>query len=106
MSLEERFRQRCLNLADAIAAARGPYPGYLRQGIERDGAVATVTRLVSGDPSSTFVELFRMNRLDLTVEAVIQESQWLGLFSEETRERARVRLAECGWEPGGSTGET
>ena len=106
MSLEERFRQRCLNLADAIAAARGPYPGYLLRGIERDGAVATVTRLVHGDPSSTFLELVRIKRLDLTVEAVIQESQWLGLFSEETRERARVRLAECGWEPGDPTGET
>ena len=97
MSLEERFHQRCLNLADAVTAARGPYPGYFVRGLERDGAVAKVKRLVLEPPSSTFKELVLIGRLDLAVEAVIQEPQWFSLFDEETRHKARDRLVDAGW---------
>ena len=97
MSLEERFHQRCLNLADAVSAATGSYPGYLALGLERNGAVAAVKGLVDRGPSKRFRELSLKQRLDLTVEAVIQEPQWFSLFDEETRHKARDRLVDAGW---------
>ena len=44
--LEAQFHERCLNLAAAVSAARGAYPGYFSRGLEQDGAVATAERLV------------------------------------------------------------
>ena len=99
--LEAQFHERCLNLADAVSAARGAYPGYFSRGLEQDGAVATAERLVLAQrPSVTFLELAVMKRLDLTVEAIIQDPQWSELFSEEIRQTARRRLESFGWESG------
>ena len=96
--LEERFHQRCLNLADAVSAARGAYPGYFSRGLEQDGAVANAERLVLAQrPSQTFLELALIKRLDLTVEAVIQDPQWHDLFGEEIRQTATRRLESHGW---------
>ena len=77
--LEAQFHERWLNLADAVSAARGAYPGYFSRGVEQDGAVANAERLVLAQrPSETFLELALMKRLDLTVEAVIQDSPRTG----------------------------
>lgn len=54
--------------------------------------------LVSGSrASSGFYKLAEMNRLDLTVEALVVESRWHQLFEVEVLQAARKRLTEFGY---------
>jgi hypothetical protein len=46
--------------------------------------------------SEGFVALQQAHRLDLTVEYLVLQPQWRGLFSDEERAIARIGLAECG----------
>ena len=59
------------------------------------GGVETAHRLLPG-MSDGFTELWKRNRLDLTVESLILQPKWLDLFSDDERAIARVRLRECG----------
>ncbi len=59
------------------------------------GGVETARRLLP-HTSDGFTELWKRNRLDLTVESLILQPRWQSLFSDEEREVARRRLLECG----------
>ena len=59
------------------------------------GGVETARRLLP-QMSDGFVELWRRGHLDLTVEALVLQSRWDDLFSDEEREMARRRLRDCG----------
>jgi hypothetical protein len=59
------------------------------------GGVETAHRLLPS-MSEGFTELWKRNRLDLTVESLILKPEWHELFSDEERELARTRLRECG----------
>lgn len=59
------------------------------------GGVETARRLLP-QMSDGFAELWRRDRLDLTVEVLVLQSKWHNLFSDEERELARNRLRECG----------
>lgn len=63
------------------------------QMLTEHGGVETARRLLP-HMSDGFTELWRRNRLDLTVEALILEPQWASLFSEKELEMARGRLKE------------
>ena len=47
--------------------------------------------------SDGYVALWERNRLDLTVEALVLQTEWHPLFSAQEREIARTRLAEYGY---------
>jgi hypothetical protein len=59
------------------------------------GGIETARRLLP-QMSEGFTQLWQRNRLDLTVEWLVLESRWHGLFSQVERETARRRLLECG----------
>ena len=65
------------------------------QMLTEHGGVETARRLLP-QMSDGFTELWRRNRLDLTVEALVLESKWDDLFSDDERRVARSRLRECG----------
>ena len=57
------------------------------------GAVETVKKLISKKPSSAFLALNRINRLNLTVEGVIIENPELHpLFTEAEIKKAKNRI--------------
>ena len=59
------------------------------------GGLETARRLLP-HMSDGFTELWKRNRLDLTVESLILQPRWHDLFSDEERDIARRRLRECG----------
>lgn len=65
------------------------------QMLDEHGGVETARRLLP-QMSDGFTELYRRNRLDLTVEALVLKPKWHDLFSVEERQMARDRLHECG----------
>lgn len=92
-------------MADLREAMLGIYQRSLRdtgvnhalfhQMIMDRGAHATALHLVHAPkPSDGYTDLFLKKRLDLTVEALVLETKWQPIFTDETRRLARKRLAE------------
>lgn len=69
------------------------------QMVSEHGGVATAKILINADkPSEGYTALWERGRLDITVEALIQDPKWLPLFDAEDIERARQRLIEYDYE--------
>ena len=64
----------------------------------RDGTINAIKKLVhSTEIPSGFTTLWEKQRLDLSVENIIQENEWINLFTEEDRLLAKKRLADYGY---------
>lgn len=58
-----------------------------------DGGYATVSKLVGGrNPSDGFVKLWESGRLDLSVEALVLETEWIRFFDEQLLKEAERKL--------------
>lgn len=73
----------------------GYWGNYFLRDVKSIGGVATVKKLVGKRGfSDGLLELQRLGRLDLTVEAIIQEERWHCLFTPAEGAKARQRLRE------------
>ena len=64
------------------------------------GGLGTARRLLAApEVSSGFTALYERGRLDLTVEALVVQSQFAALFSDHELEIARQRLQDLGYSP-------
>jgi hypothetical protein len=88
-------------------------PNYFLGMLESDGGYLTVIRLLSANGvSEGFKKLWEHSRLDLSVEALVVESEWRSAFDPILLARAENRLNEVGYrftrfaspQPGLSTG--
>ena len=76
----------------AQCAALNYHPTGMLQMIERLGGIGTARRLLELPPSDGFARLALLERIDLTVESLVLEPRWGGIFSDEERQIARRRL--------------
>lgn len=67
------------------------------QMVSESGGLAAARQLLHGAPSDGFTALWERGRLDLTVEALILDSEFSDLFTDDERKIARDRLAEYGY---------
>ncbi|MCG2719880.1 MAG: hypothetical protein L6266_04075 [Nanoarchaeota archaeon] len=75
-------------------------PGYFRKMLDDFGGLGTAKKLLAkDDTSSGFTELYELDRLDLTVEALIidNKEKYKKLFSDEEIETADRRLRELNY---------
>jgi len=73
--------------------AAGYTPSAYRTMLDREGAIPTARKLVfSRKPSDGFAKLWELKRLDLTVEHLVLQERWRGLFDEEMLAAAQRRL--------------
>ena len=57
------------------------------------GTIEAIKRLIHSDEvSSGFTTLWEKQRLDLSMENIIQEPEWIGLFTVDDRSLAKKRL--------------
>ncbi|SHM94734.1 GmrSD restriction endonuclease domain-containing protein [Cryptosporangium aurantiacum] len=71
---------------------------YLLAMLAEDGGVETAKRLLASATVSTgFTALWQKGRLDLTVEALVLDPRFAGLFTAEELDAARSRLAQFGF---------
>jgi hypothetical protein len=65
------------------------------------GGYETALRLIRApQPSDGYTALYERGRLDLTVEALVLQPEWQGLFDESDIELARERLQAYGYASG------
>ena len=101
--LEKRFNEAMVDVyRRAKDEARYTASRFLGMVTELGGYETARTLLHSPTVSEGYAALWERGRLDLTVEAVILQSEWLDLFSELEREIARRRLAEYSYDLGPS----
>ncbi|MGA7778571.1 MAG: hypothetical protein WCA85_12805 [Paraburkholderia sp.] len=63
-----------------------------------DGGYLTVAKLVGGkNPSDGFVKLWESGRLDLSVEALVLETEWIRFFDEQLLKEAERKLKGAGY---------
>jgi hypothetical protein len=79
------------------ASAIGYRPSLLLETIGQRGGVDAARQLTT-KTTEGFTRLLLLERLDLTVEALMLKPQWTSLFTEEELRRARRRLSESGYD--------
>jgi hypothetical protein len=71
------------------------YAARFIQMLNERGAVDTARTLIhSTGAIEGYTKLWRIDRLELSVEALSLRTEWQELFTDEDREAARVRLEE------------
>ena len=71
---------------------------YLQM-VAKLGGVNAAKKLINSDkPSEGYTALWERKRLDITVEALVQNPKWAHLFDPMEIDRAKQRLKEYGYE--------
>lgn len=97
--LVNRFDETMLNIyRRARAEANYNATRFLSMLNEMGGLQTARTLLHAPAVSDGYTALWERHRLDLTVEAVILESEWEPLFSDHERQVARDRLRQYGFD--------
>lgn len=96
--MENQLREDFLRAVGICINQYGYRPTRFLQLIENQCPVTTAIQLVM-EPTyhEGFTKLWELNRLDLTVEAIIRRSPYNQLFTKEVLERARQRLEQLGY---------
>ena len=98
--LERRFHRAMVGVYERAKAEAGYNATRFIQMVSEHGGLEAARMLLSSNQvSDGFTALWEAGRLDLTVEALILESEWLTLFTDQEREVARKRLRAYGFEP-------
>ncbi|MEK9138619.1 MAG: hypothetical protein AAB393_15965 [Bacteroidota bacterium] len=99
--LSKRFDAAMLEIYQRAKSEAGYNASVFLQMLHDRRGVATAKYLINASkPSDGYTNLYRLGRLDLTVEAVLIENvQWHPLFTEDELDKARRRLAEYRYRP-------
>jgi hypothetical protein len=97
--LVSRFHMAMLQISDDVTAACDGYrPTQFRRLVSEEGGLGAARVVLHGTkPSSDFKELFRCNRLELSMEVLVTQEPWCQLFTQEELGQARKRLADVGF---------
>lgn len=97
MSSETDFENRINNaICDAIVIGYRPQILITKKAIY--GTLSTVKSLINSKKiTDGFTNLWELNRLDLSLENIIQEIEWKDLFTEDERIKAKKRLRDYGF---------
>jgi len=72
---------------------------FLQMVAERGGLETARHLLAESETQTGFEELWRHNRLDLSVENLVLQEKWRGLFADDELRRAREMLLAHGFDP-------
>lgn len=72
---------------------------FLQMVLNNNGLKTAKKLLATSEPSDGFTELWRNNRLDLTVENLVLQPRYRSLFTEEELAVARDRLTALDFTP-------
>lgn len=98
--LEAEFNKAMLDLYIRTRNETLYKPTMFYNMLIEDGGLNTVLKLLSTtNPSSGYVKLWELNRLDLTVEAFIWDNpKFQELFSPDDLKAAQKRLSDYGYQ--------
>ena len=97
---ESQFGERMKAIYERGRSEAGYSANYFLSMLSQYGPQETAHKLLASPAvSDGFAQLWERGRLDLTVEALVLESPFSELFSEDEIEVARRRLEQFGYEP-------
>ena len=97
-NLEFGFHEAMLGIYHA-AAALGYHANYFLRMVQERGGLGAAKHLLAGsEAQSGLTRLWELNRLDISVEALILDNRWRALFNSEERKVAKARLAAYGYD--------
>jgi hypothetical protein len=97
--LEQRFHRAMVGVYQRAKSEAGyNATRFLQMVAESGGLEAARTLLASTQVSDGFTALWEAKRLDLSVEALVLDSEWRDLFTDQERDVARRRLRDYGYE--------
>jgi hypothetical protein len=92
--IERRFHRAMVEIYQTAKRELGYNATRFIQMVSEHGGLATARRLLWSDQVSDGFETLRSHgRLDLSVEALVLKDEFVELFDETDRQRARDRLA-------------
>lgn len=95
--VQEQFHEGMLSIYErAKSECNYNATRFLQMVVEQGGLQPARSLLHSPGLSDGFVGLWKLKRLDLTMEALILRHPWRELFTEEERAIARRRLTDAG----------
>jgi hypothetical protein len=98
MDLIDKFDTAMLGLYQRALSEAGYRASRYLQMLNQRGGLETARQLLAIEGGfDGFTRLWELERLDLTVEALILEPRWRPLFTEEERQVARQRLDQYGY---------
>jgi hypothetical protein len=96
-TLADRFHQEMLAIYERARNECDYHHHRFLQMVHEDGALEVAHRLLEEDSvREGLVTLWRKDRLDLTVEALVLKPEYEPLFTEEEISKARRRLEQLG----------
>ena len=99
-SLEKQFEQEMLRIYEEEKSQIGRQANYFFQAISELGGFETARVLLEKPhPSEGFADLWKANRLDLTVEALVLREPWRQLFEDRHLAIAEKRLKDARYDP-------
>ena len=98
--LEQEFDEEMMNVY-RMAKEKCEYNATNFLGMLHDhGGIETAHRLLGGTaPQYGFTKLWECGCLDITVECLVLNSRYQGLFEDHELETARWRLRQFGYDP-------
>lgn len=97
-SLENKFTQELIEKSEKAKKDCKYNPTRFLQMIANNGGVKTAKLLIAKDQiSDGFVTLQMCGRLDLSMEAVVVDKKYAGLFTDDEVNTCFMRLCECGF---------
>lgn len=98
--IEAEFHKAMVGIYDRANSECGYNPTRFLSMVAKHGGLDTAHILLrSANASYGYVALWKRARLDLTVEALVIEPRWTGLFADEELRTARQRLLDYGYIP-------
>lgn len=95
--LEQEFNLAMVNIYERAKNEANYVATRFNRVVAEHGGVATAKILINADrPSDGYTALWEKGRLDITVEALVQNPKWASLFSTKEIEKARQRLNDYG----------
>ena len=99
VGLQEQFNRAMWKIYSDAKTEVKYNPEYFRKMLDDFGGLETAKRLLSKDTlSNGFTKLWELERLDLTVEALICDNKkYWKLFTDEELKEAKKRLDDLGY---------
>lgn len=97
--LELEFHEAMLNIYHRAKRETGYTATYFLQMVNSRGGLDAARHLVATDaPSEGYTKLWELGRLDISVEALINDNpKWHGLFTRQELRKVRKRLDSYGY---------
>jgi hypothetical protein len=96
--LEEAFHQKLVEVYEEAKTECHYNAVRFHQIVQQDGGLATAKKLLASKQyPEGLTRLWELKRLDLSMEAIVLQEPWCGLFTSEERAVAKKRLTDLGY---------